>query len=123
MSVFAKQLLAGLGIRPQVIHIANAVLTSVDFGKLILMDSAGLLTCTLMSIDANDIGKGLTIVRRLVGELQVWAPDSDTVGPSSTGGYLRSIETRTKPCISLEVVSATHWAFSNFGCYGIWRAY
>ncbi len=115
--------LTNIVVGGSVTHTTNATLTSADFGKLIIMNSASNLICTLMSISATDIDKNLTIVRLGTGELRVQAVDSDTVGPSSVGGYLKSAETRTAPCISIGVVSATHWTFFRYGSYGIWLVY
>jgi len=99
-------------------------LTSDDYGKKIFIDNGvNNVVVNLPDIDASSIGYWLSIVRMGTGTLSIQAKAGDTIGPSSAGGYVLSMETRTYPELGLEVESATHWSPGAMGSYGIWRVF
>jgi len=108
---------------PTVTYTADQVLDDDDWGKIIKVNSAGLVNITLQAASAANVNKWEHIIRIGAGELRIHAAGTDTIGPSSAGGYIRSAEVRDNPRISLDVPLAGKWSFGFPGSYGIWGVY
>jgi len=108
---------------PSVTVTGDTTLGEEHFGKIIKVDSAGLVNITLQTATAARANKWEQILRLGTGELRVHANGTDTIGPSSAGGYIRSDETRDYPRISLDIPEAGAWSFGLPGSYGIWKVY
>lgn len=107
--------------RPErVVSASSATLTSDDFGKTIVMEiGADDYIATLPSVDADDIGVSLTIVRIGDGRLTIQAADSDVIERSRPGGGIYCHEShRMIANVSLYLASATEWGIT--GATGIW---
>lgn len=108
---------------PSVTVTGNTVLGEEHFGKIIKVNSAALVTITLQSATAARIDKWQQIIRLGTGNLKIQAAGTDTIGPSSAGGYILSDETRENPRLSLDIPESGKWSFGLPGSYGIFKVY
>lgn len=108
---------------PSVTVTGNTVLGEEHFGKIIKVNSAALVTITLQSATAARIDKWQQIIRLGTGNLKIRAAGTDTIGPSSAGGYILSDETRENPRLSLDIPESGKWSFGLPGSYGIFKVY
>jgi len=108
---------------PSVTVTGDTTLGEEHFGKIIKVNSAGAVNITLQSATAARVDKWQQLVRLGTGSLRVTAAGTDTIGPSSAGGYIVSDETRENPRISLDIPESGKWSFGLPGSYGIWKVY
>lgn len=108
---------------PSVTVTVNTALGEEHFGKIIKVNSGSKVTISLPSATAARVDKWLHLIRLGTGLLRIDADGTDTIGPSSAGGFIISDETRENPRISLDIPETGKWSFGLPGSYGIWKVY
>lgn len=88
-----------LGLVGAVTYTSSCTLTDADMCRLIKMSSSGTLAARLPSATTARLGYYVCIERAGSGDLIVRADGTDTIGPSTAGGFLESDETRDYPRI------------------------
>lgn len=93
-------------------HTDDYTLDSGDYGKILMMNAGTAKTFTLPAVVADDIGLGITLVKRGEGKLTIQAGGTDTIQGSSAGGTLwngLSQAESTLPLVRLCVIAAGVW--------------
>ncbi len=105
---------------PTETYTGNRTLTVRDFGKNIKFNNgANPVTCYLPSVGSTDVSSWLQISKLGTGRLRIQASDSDTIGKSSVGGAIISVEPNRVENVRLYLESETHWDIT--GGIGIWN--
>jgi len=100
-----------LGMRTTVTKTDNYVVTTADFGKTLVMNSANDKTFTLPSVAAGNVGAILKFAKIGAGKVTIDAADSDTIADSSAGGTIyNNIATQTYATLTIQLVSTTAWS-------------
>lgn len=97
----------------------NYTVTTSDFGKLLVMNSASDKTFTLPSVTSSHVGAILTFAKIAAGKVTIDAADSDVIADSAAGGTIdNSQSTETYATLVIQLVSETKW--SVVGGHGTW---
>ena len=104
---------------------STVTLDANDYGKVIILDDGvSNIGATLPDIQEGDVTKWMCFVRGGTGDMTIRVPGTETIGPSSAGGHVKSDEVRTHPFLSVMVTGSTHWTPGlPFGGYGIFKVY
>ena len=96
---------------PSKTYTVDTQLTTWDFGRVILFNVSGTVTCTLPAVESKDIWAWVNIMRTGTGTLIVTADDASRIEYSSLGGSIRCEEQKRKAAnMTLQVVSLNQWA-------------
>jgi len=101
-----------------IITTADLTLTTADLGKRVIVNSASNLTITFPSVDLEDDGKKVKIIKANTGKVTNQASDSDLMGDSSAGGTCYNDTSEIYAWLEFEYVDAiTTWIFSGHGTW------
>src|SRR5512137_868635 len=88
----------------------TTVLTTADFGRTVIVNSASARQVSLPSVDTPEIGGWFRVVKLGAGNVTVQAADSDTINGGAAGGsIICNVAGETFAYITLRLVSATAW--------------
>ncbi len=92
----------------------TTVLTTADFGRTVIVNSASARQVSLPSVDTPEIGGWFRIVKLGAGNVTVQAADSDTINGGAAGGsIICNVAGETFAYITLRLVSATAWVIES----------
>ena len=98
---------------------ADTTLTTADFGRTVIVNSASARTVYLPSVDTPQIGGWFKIVKLGAGSVTIDAADSDAINGGAAGGTLiNSVAGETFAYVTVRLVSATAWVIE--GGMGSW---
>lgn len=89
-------------------------ITTADAGKRIVVNKTSLVTLTLPSVTANDVGMVFKFTKKNTGNVKIQASDSDTIVDSAAGGYILESSGLAYATVNLVLVSETEWHFKDY---------
>ncbi|MEN6560857.1 MAG: hypothetical protein ABFD52_08800 [Acidobacteriota bacterium] len=93
---------------------ADTTLTTADFGRTVIINSASARTVYLPSVDTPQIGGWFRIVKLGAGNVTIDAADSDTINGGAAGGTLvNNVAGETFAYVTMRLVSATAWIIES----------
>jgi hypothetical protein len=93
---------------------ADTTLTTADFGRTVIINSASARTVYLPSVDTPQIGGWFRVIKLGAGDVTVQAADSDTINGGVAGGsIICNVAGETFAYITLRLVSATAWVIES----------
>jgi len=88
----------------------DTTLTTADFGRTVIINSASARAVYLPSVDTPQIGGWIKVVKLGAGAVTIDAADADTINGGAAGGTLANdVAGETFAYVTLRLVSATAW--------------
>jgi hypothetical protein len=98
---------------------ADTTLTTADFGRTVIINSASARTVYLPSVDTPQLGGWFKIVKLGAGAVTIDAADSDTINGGAAGGTLvNNVTGETFAVVIVELAAAAAWVVR--GGVGTW---
>lgn len=92
----------------------TTTLTTADFGRTVIVNSASARQVSLPSVDTPQIGGWFRVIKLGAGAVTVQAADSDTINGGAAGGsIICNVAGETFAYITLRLVSATAWVIES----------
>ena len=92
----------------------TTTLTTADFGRTVIVNSASARQVSLPSVDTPEIGGWFRIVKLGAGNVTIQAADSDTINGGAAGGTLVNDQAgETFAYVTARLVSGTGWVIES----------
>ena len=99
---------------------ADTTLTTADFGRTVIINSASNRVIYLPSVDASHVGGWIKVIKLGAGNVTIDAADSDTIMDGAAGGTLiNDVAAETKSSVLIQLASASAWIIR--GGFGTWK--
>jgi len=92
----------------------TTTLTTADFGRTVIINSASARQVSLPSVDTPEIGGWFRVVKLGAGAVTIQAADSDIINGGAAGGsIICNVAGETFAYITLRLVSGTAWVIES----------